>query len=335
MNKTEVLEIVSSSATNEFEELIKKLNRHEMYCALIYDEKVIWEGSHAIEHKKNALEIKLNSITKFYTSLLCLIAVAEKKISLDTPITHFFYNTRLLYKDENVASNITIGMLLAHSSGLLKEAKVGNNFSFCDDVQEYMDSLNGQKLLFKPGLNYKYSNLGYNICGIILTKVYNMSFEELINCKLAKYNSEGISFQKYNLCMAPSSGMVVHIDDAVKLFISGIHILKELSVDLGHDIITEYYNIWSEQKGGYGLVGKVYYCGNNPYLLTTGTDYENYLIQTWSPTHKFGGFMWTRGGVNEVIAAFEENDIMYNILSKLENNTTFLYEKKEVYFQKK
>ena len=330
MNKSEALEIISSSASNEIEELNKKLHSHQMYCALIYDGKVMIEKSHAIKNEKDELKIKLNSISKFYTSLLCLIAVSERKLTLDTPITDFFCNIRLLYKNEDVASEITVGILLSHSSGFMKEAKVGNNFIFCNDIHEYIDSLTDQDLLFRPGTNYCYSNIGYNLCGIILSKIYHMSFEELLNCKLGKSICKSISFQTHNVCMLPSSGMAVNIDDAVNLFMYGIRTLMELSQDQGDDLITEYYHIWSDQECGYGLVSKVYYCGNHPYLLSTGTDYENYMIQMWSPTHKFGGLMWTRGNVNEVIDAFEENDIFYNTLCKLEKITTSLYEKKEI-----
>lgn len=324
--KKEVLEIISSFASNEFDELKKILNRHQMYCALIYDEKVVWRNSHGIKRRENAVDIRLNSISKFYTSLLCLIAVSERKISLDSPITQFFSDLRLLYKNENMSSDITIRMLLEHSSGLIKDAKTGNNFNFCNDPQEYIDSQKDQNLLFKPGTNCKYSNIGYNLCGIILCQIYDMCFEDLVKWKL---NNKRLSFDRQNLCMAPSAGMTAHIDDVVDLFIFGITTLKKLSATLDDNLFTKYDVLWSGQECGYGLTGKVYYCGNNPYMLSTGTDYENYLIQTWSPTHKFGGIMWTQGNVNEVIDAFENNDIFFNILSELENNSC-LSQKKQI-----
>lgn len=94
----------------------------------------------------------IGSISKQFTAALVLLQEEQGKLKTNEKSSKFlkeFQNTEY--------QNITINQLLNHTSGL-------NDF--------------GEKLLFKSGTNFNYSNKGYLFLGKIIEKVSGKSYEE-------------------------------------------------------------------------------------------------------------------------------------------------------------
>ena len=125
---------------------------------------------------------RIGSVTKTYTATLVLLAIEEKKLSLNQTIDKFFPNFIN-------ANKITIEHLLYHRSGI-------PNFTNEDEYQkwythpkseiELTDFISGLGSEFEPDTEARYSNSGYVLLTFILQKVYNKSYNELLQEKICK-----------------------------------------------------------------------------------------------------------------------------------------------------
>lgn len=322
--------ILRECAKLHFDELTHQLSDQSLFCSVIYEGNILFEEHYRTEHRNHV--IPMNSVTKFYTGFLCLLAVKEKKLDLDESVQKYIGKIKLYWGKEDVSSKVTIRMLLMHTSGLLHEAKIGNNFIPCNDRKEYIHSIDGETLLFEPGTDYLYSNIGYNICGMILEELYN---DKLENIFLRVFTNENaLLFSQGNRCMIPSSGMMIE-ENAISPFLFYTQeLLEEYLKEEKEDPFTKLIPLWKNQQCGYGLGGKIYACGKCHYLITTGTDQENYFVQVICPKHKLIGVIWSKGEIDKTIAALEKNDILFEILCKLENMDEVEIQNEKIPFSK-
>jgi len=126
----------------------------------------------------------IGSITKTFTATLLAIAVNQKKITLETPITQ--------YLPDSVAINpalkkITFKDLANHTSGLPREPEdmartiTDANQPFGNyDNKEMFSFLKHFKQVRQPGTQYEYSNLGVGLLGPLLEQIYHKPYTELI-----------------------------------------------------------------------------------------------------------------------------------------------------------
>ncbi|MFL9834853.1 serine hydrolase domain-containing protein [Chryseobacterium terrae] len=116
------------------------------------------------------------SISKQFTAVLILIQMEQGKLDLDDKASKYIKDFQ-----KKEYENITIRQLLNHSSGL-------NNF--------------GEKLYFKSGSGFNYSNDGYNALGKIIEAVSGKSFDEnmleLLKISGLENSSTGTSFKGKN-----------------------------------------------------------------------------------------------------------------------------------------
>jgi CubicO group peptidase (beta-lactamase class C family) len=157
--------------------------------------------------KQNTL-YEIGSVTKTFCGILLAYAVKEGKIKLDDDIRNYLPGQ---YPDLKTNKHIIeIKHLANHSSGL---PNVPNDLK----IQPEYDSLNPYKNYSKeklfaylkkirlenePGQVCEYSNTGMALLGIILEKVYNRSFDELVKekiCNPNNMNNTGVNLTPYQL----------------------------------------------------------------------------------------------------------------------------------------
>lgn len=118
---------------------------------------------------------ELASLSKQFTAAAILKLVSQGKLQLTDYLTKFY--------PENPYSGITIHHLLSHTSGLPEYFNfpdeywsdtnfVSNSFA----IAKLFSSRN--KILFKPGANYKYTNTNYLLLADIVEKVSGIKFEK-------------------------------------------------------------------------------------------------------------------------------------------------------------
>ncbi|MFC0343728.1 serine hydrolase domain-containing protein [Epilithonimonas hispanica] len=123
---------------------------------------------------------EIASVTKTFTGYIAAKAVLDKKINLDDDIRIYLDEPypNLEFKGEP----ITIKHLISHTSGFPNmPPKSENKTAFFEGLKEI-------KIETKPGEVYFYSNTAPEVTAFILEKVYQKSFEELVNEFVLKPN---------------------------------------------------------------------------------------------------------------------------------------------------
>lgn len=138
----------------------------------------------------NTIDTKfgIGSVTKQFTAMLVMQLVADNQLKLEDTISKY-----LPYLPGDKGDHITIHQLLAHTSGLphyngLESIGVSlKNFGGTKFTPKELAELIGKtNLLYKPGTQFVYSSLGYDLLGAILEEVSGNSFAELLDNNIAK-----------------------------------------------------------------------------------------------------------------------------------------------------
>ena len=151
----------------------------------LYDYGTTEKGKQRLPGSHEVYE--LASITKAFTGILVAQAVIDKKFRLQDDCRKWqdgvFPN--LAYHDQP----IRIVHLANHTSGLLHELPDLSAYTSSFDVLKMYDSYTDQKFFDDlrkgtthtvPGATYQYSNVGFKLLGIILERVYKMSYAKLV-----------------------------------------------------------------------------------------------------------------------------------------------------------
>lgn len=132
----------------------------------------------------------IGSITKTFTSTLLALAVNEGKVRLSSPISDFL--------PDSVAANpalkgITLVQLANHTSGLprlpgnMLQHVIESSQPYANyDVSALFSFLKSFKSVREPGTKYEYSNLAVGLLGVILERVYNKPYSDLVSRYIIK-----------------------------------------------------------------------------------------------------------------------------------------------------
>lgn len=180
----------SHSMTEKFDEYLerhqsnKELNGNVL---ITKGDSVIFSKSYGYSNKekqsKNKASTKflIGSITKPFTALAVLLLEQDGKIDLDSKLSEYF-------PDFKSSDKITIKQLLNHTSGLADYKSIDDWYedSQSDKTTPYttIKKMNGKPLLFEPGTNFRYSNVGYILLGLIIEKVSGVSFSEFVEDRI-------------------------------------------------------------------------------------------------------------------------------------------------------
>lgn len=185
---------IADSAVNQFKKklytaqidsIFKKYNFNGS-VAIFKDSIEIYRKNNGFSDFKNKTEIDnqtifaIGSVSKQFTAVLILLKMEEGKLNLEDKVSKYLKE----FKSKEY-ENITIHQLLNHTSGL-------NNF--------------GEKLVFKSGIGFNYSNDGFNALGKIVTEISGKSYDEnvmaLFNKVGMKNSSTGNLFEGENFASA-------------------------------------------------------------------------------------------------------------------------------------
>lgn len=130
-------------------------------------------------------KFRVGSVAKVFTAVMIYQLIEERKLALDTRLSHFFPS--LVNADR-----ITIAHLLSHTSGLADYTSDINH----DDPQSWVFRSNTTREMvariaalkpdFSPGEGYRYSNTNYTLLGYIIEAVTGSSYGEQLNKRIVK-----------------------------------------------------------------------------------------------------------------------------------------------------
>jgi serine beta-lactamase-like protein LACTB len=126
---------------------------------------------------------RVGSVSKLFTDVAVMQLVEEGKLALDEPVTTYLPD----FKPKTLPEHkpITLRMLTAHRSGLIREPPAGNYFDPTrPSLSRTVASLDGIPLVFAPEERIKYSNAAIGVVGYTLQKTQNERFEEHVRKKV-------------------------------------------------------------------------------------------------------------------------------------------------------
>lgn len=173
------------------EKIIKENDIPEMAFAVITKDSILIQevvGFHQIKDKQSNAKISdyfhLGSNTKAITGFIAAKLVEEQKINWDTKYFDLF--PHLKNTSNNAYSNITLVDLLTHRANIQPYTS-GNEYQklpvFSGNKKNKRQQFSEYVLTQNPINNasvFNYSNAGYSIAAMMLEKVSNKSWEELI-----------------------------------------------------------------------------------------------------------------------------------------------------------
>ena len=150
---------------------------------VVKDSEILAEKSFGYQtFESNSPKIDINtiydiaSLTKVVATTPVIMKLIKKKyLHLDHEIYQFYPEFKGKWKDK-----VTIKHLLTHSSGLkpYEEYFKNKNIKNSDDIIK--DIVSKQNLLFEPGSEFKYSDLGMILLMDIAEKITGRTFSELV-----------------------------------------------------------------------------------------------------------------------------------------------------------
>ena len=122
----------------------------------------------------------IGSVSKIYVTAAVMQLVDQGKIDLDAPVTKYLPDFKMAderYKD------ITVRMLLNHSSGLMNAAH--NMILFADGdrsaTEDLLETLSTQRLAADPGAYSVYCNTGFTLAELVVEAVSGKPFPEYLH----------------------------------------------------------------------------------------------------------------------------------------------------------
>lgn len=219
--------------------------------------KTVYEntvGFSDIKTKKKAstdTKYRIGSVTKTFTATIIFKAIEENKLDLNETIEHYFPNVKN-------ANKITIAHLLQHRSGIhsfTKDKWFYDNRTKYISSTEMLSKISKYESDFEPNSKGEYSNSNYFLLSLILEKMYNTSYDNLLQEKICKplklnntysgkeinindnesysytYNEKWTEFPETNLSTAKGTGSIVSTSKDLNSFFEGLLIGKLLSIE--------------------------------------------------------------------------------------------------------
>lgn len=131
----------------------------------------------------NGTVFRIASMTKSFTAAALLGLRDEGRLSLDAPVIEFVPE---ISAGGPVAKDITVRHLLTMGGGLLTDDPWGDRQQ--DLPVTELRQLIGKGLtpLWRPGLRFEYSNLGYALLGLVIEAVTGRPYREAVEQRLLK-----------------------------------------------------------------------------------------------------------------------------------------------------
>jgi len=133
---------------------------------------------------------RIASITKQFTAVMLLQLVEQGKVGLSDPVEKYLPDVNKLQKRFTNAPPITLIQLATHTSGLDRNPDDDQLVYGKGPVSEWEENLLSTILLtsfiYEPGTRYSYSNIGYAILGLALSRAAGEPYVEYIHKHILK-----------------------------------------------------------------------------------------------------------------------------------------------------
>jgi CubicO group peptidase (beta-lactamase class C family) len=157
-------------------------------AAVVVGNEIVWAkgfGWADVEKRVAAHEktiYRIGSISKSVTAVLMMQMIDKGLFRLDDPVEDYFPDVKNLADKPENDIPITFRHLASHTSGLIREPKLRGAASGPIHLWEekILESIPKTSFRTLPGEKYSYSNIGYGILGLAVSKAAEESFMDLV-----------------------------------------------------------------------------------------------------------------------------------------------------------
>ena len=185
-----VVTAITPKLALQAEELVKNGTYPGVAIGIVLDQVLLWtyqagtKNVETLEPISKDTCFRMASITKTFTALAVLALRDEGKLNLDESIAKTVPQANQWLRPTSDSPDISWRHLLTHTSGL---PRVGPIDFTRTDVGPTADILENQlrviQLVSSPGTETRYSNLGYAILGLAISKQTGRPYEDIIEEK--------------------------------------------------------------------------------------------------------------------------------------------------------
>lgn len=198
------LEIVSGNEAEALDTHLQSMERDAFFRgAVIFMKKgeiLLSKGyglANSVTKNKSSTIFQIGSLTKQFTAAAILELSIMGKIDLDAPINSYLFGIDAKSRYLDVWKDVKVRHLLSHTSGIPNYTDSEDYFKISKKLtfEKILQWAQQQKLEFKPGKEFAYSNTGYLLLGAIIEKQSDLSYAEFIQQKLlapSQMNFSGI-----------------------------------------------------------------------------------------------------------------------------------------------
>lgn len=172
----------SSRINTYLQEYVDRMHLPGMTIAVTRNDSVIYQKAFGVTNVDTGKLMKVTndfhwaSVSKTFVATAVMQMVEQGKIKMDEKlITYlpYFKQKDDWYKD------ITIRQMLNHTSGLGDVDDYEWDKPQFDEgaAEKWVRTLSNDKMRFKPGTDWAYSNTAYEILGVVISKISGVSFE--------------------------------------------------------------------------------------------------------------------------------------------------------------
>ena len=140
---------------------------------------------------------RTGSISKSFTAVLLMLLVQEGIVDLDAPVARYLPEISALAEQPEGAAPITFRHLASHTSGLIREPRLQGAASgpIGQWEEKVLASIPHTSFQSAPGERYSYSNIGFGILGLALSRAANRPFMDLVRERIFEpLGMEGSTF---------------------------------------------------------------------------------------------------------------------------------------------
>jgi CubicO group peptidase (beta-lactamase class C family) len=174
--------------------IVESLPKDKSISGVILNgDRIVWSKAFGVSNMKTqsladtATIYRTGSISKPFTAFLMMLLAQDSIIKLNDPVELYLPDIKKL-GGYSGATKITFLQLATHTSGLTREPDLPNAAS--GPIQQWeskiLQAIPTTSFESKPGEKFGYSNIGYGILGLALSKAAGKPFIELIQERIFK-----------------------------------------------------------------------------------------------------------------------------------------------------
>ncbi len=192
-SQKDIDEVISEFRSQINKEVEEDKNNGSISITILKGDNLLWSGAYGLADSENNIKAnsshiyRTGSISKTFTAFLMMQLAEEGIIQLNDPVEKYLPEIKGLegYSD---TTKITFHHLASHTSGLIREPNLRN--AAAGTIEQWEEKIleSIPKTSFKTGMDqaYSYSNIGFGMLGLALSRAAEKSFMQLVEEKIFK-----------------------------------------------------------------------------------------------------------------------------------------------------